>query len=151
VVAIDLAGDAARTYDPYKRPGAEFGPAGNAVDDDPETVWDVSTPADGQSLRVGLVVDLGREMNLTSLKLQTPTGGFDVELYGAPGKDVPTDILDKRWDHLTDGKGVADGKVFELKGKAKAPVRHVVLWFTAAPNAADPRVAVGEVSFRGSK
>jgi hypothetical protein len=111
----------------------------------------VSTPADAQSLRVGLVIDLGRDMNLTSMKLQTPTHGFNVELYGASGKDVPADILDKRWDHLTDGRAVPDGKVFELKGRAKGAVRHVVLWFTAAPNAADPRVAIGEVSFRGSK
>ncbi|MBA3328357.1 MAG: hypothetical protein H0T43_08650 [Solirubrobacterales bacterium] len=149
--AINLAAGAPKTYDPYKRPGAEFGPAGNAADDDPETVWDVTVPADGESLRVGLVVDLGAAYSLDSLKIRTPTPGYDIELYGAEGKSVPDDILDKRWEHLTDPKNVADGRVVDLKGRSDKKLRLVVLWFTQPKDAADPRVALGEVSFRGTK
>lgn len=151
VRAIDLGARATRTYDPYKRPGAEFGPAGNAADDDAETVWDVTVPADGESLRVGLVVDLGAAYTLSSMKIETPTPGFDVELYGAEGRTVPDDILDRRWEHLTDPKDVAGDRVVDLEGRSDKKQRLVVLWFTQAADAADPRIAIGELSFRGTR
>ncbi|MDQ3850411.1 MAG: discoidin domain-containing protein, partial [Actinomycetota bacterium] len=151
VHAIALAADDAKTYDPYRRPGAEFGPARNAVDGDPGSVWDVTTPADGEALRTGLVLDLGAAYALDSLRVTTPTSGFDMELYGARDKALPGDILDKRWEHLTDVKTVGDGQTIALKGRSSHRFRLVVLWFTKAANVADPRVAIGNVSVRGGR
>jgi hypothetical protein len=151
IAAIPLKAGAASTYDPYKRPGAEFGSARKATDGKPDTVWDVTLPADGQPVRTGLVVDLGGAYKLDALQITTPTPGFTVELYGTDASGTPDDILDKRWTHLTDGKAVADGQTISLKGKTSKRLRSVVLWFTAVGDAADPRVAIGEVGVRGTK
>lgn len=149
-VDIKLAADAARTYDPYARPGAEFGAAKKATDGSAETVWDVTYPADNQSARVGLVVDLGGVYDLDSLKVSTPTPGFAVEVYGTQNASTPTDILDKRWTNLVAKKGVADGQSIALKGKSDKRFRRIVLWFTAPADQTDPRIAIGDVSVRGT-
>ena len=72
-------------------------------------------PADGKPIGAGLLLDLGKPYALRALQIATPTPGFSVELYGAvDAKELPEDILDKRWEHLTDIKKVVDGKVVSL-------------------------------------
>lgn len=139
---VDLAASQVRRYDPYDRAGAEFGPAADAVDGDPETVWDVTVPADGETINAGLVVDLGRERAISSLRVDTPTSGYRVEVYGARGSETPPDILDKRWDKLAVGT-VRDGEPIQLD--ADQGYRKVVLWITAPADADDPRAAIGEI------
>jgi hypothetical protein len=151
-VTIALKKDAARTYDPIKRAGAEFGPAAFAVDSKVDTVWDVTVPADGQPIAAGLVIDLGKPYALRSLRLATPTDGFTVEIYGAKSaKELPEDVIDKRWIHLTDKKFVLDGQPIVLKGKAGNPkVQLLLLHFTTPADPDDPRVAIGDVTLRGT-
>ena len=141
----------ASTYDPDKRAGAEFGPAANAVDGSRSSVWDVTVPVDNEPLGTGLLIDLGVPHKLESLKIDTPMQGFDVELYGAKGPKVPPDILDGRWEHLTDRNSYADGSTITLKGRTKAKLRYVALWFTQARNDEDPRVAIADVTVTGTK
>lgn len=150
--AIALAKDAARTYNQPARAGAEFGPARYAIDDKPSTVWDVVVPADGQPIAAGLVLDLGKPHALRSLRLATTTPGFTVEIYGAKSaKELPVDVIDKRWIHLTDKKDVGDDALINLKGKGdNAKVQLVLLHFTTPGNASDPRVAIGDVTLRGT-
>jgi len=149
---IALKKDAAQTYDPIKRAGAEFGPAANAIDGKPDTVWDVVVPADGQPIAAGIVIDLGRPYALQSLRLATPTDGFTVEIYGAKSaKQLPEDVIDKRWIHLTDAKSVVNNDPISLKGKGDgAKVQLVLLHFTSPPVPTDPRVAIGDVTLRGA-
>jgi hypothetical protein len=149
---IALKKDAAQTYDPIKRAGAEFGPAASAIDGKPDSVWDVVVPADGQPIAAGLVIDLGRPYALQSLRLATPTDGFTVEIYGAKSaKQLPEDVIDKRWIHLTDAKSVVSNDPISLKGKGDgAKVQLVLLHFTSPPDATDPRVAIGDVTLRGA-
>jgi hypothetical protein len=149
---IALAKDAAKTYDQPARAGAEFGPAANAIDDKPGSVWDVVVPADGQPIAAGLVIDLGRPYALQSLRLATPTDGFTVQIYGAKSaKELPEDVIDKRWIHLTDSKSTLDGDPIRLKGKGEgAKVQLVLLYFTDPANPTDPRVAIGNVALRGT-
>jgi len=148
---IELAADAATTYDPDKRVGAEFGPAKNAVDSSLRSVWDVTVPVDSQPLDTGLVIDLGARYKLRTLKLRTPIPGFDVELYGSKSTKIPPDILDGRWDELTDRKNYADGASISLKGRGNGKVRYVALWFTHARNIEDPRIAIANVTVTGTK
>jgi hypothetical protein len=149
---IALGKDAAKTYNQPERAGAEFGPAAFAIDDKRNTVWDVVVPADGQPIGAGLVVDLGKRYALHSLRLVTPTPGFTVEIYGAKSaKQLPADVIDKRWIHLTDKNGVAGDGLIALKGKAKgAKVQLVLLHITDAAEPTDPRVAIGDVELRGT-
>jgi hypothetical protein len=149
---IALKRDAARTYDPLNRAGAEFGPAANAIDAKPNSVWDVVVPADGQPIGAGLVIDLGKPYALSSLRLSTPTEGFTVEIYGAKSaKQLPTDVIDKRWIHLTDSKATLDDDPISLKGKGEgAKVQLVLLYFTLPATPTDPRVAIEDVKLRGT-
>ncbi|MDP2712598.1 MAG: hypothetical protein Q8O56_15395 [Solirubrobacteraceae bacterium] len=149
---IGFPRNAAKTYDPNTRAGAEFGPAANAIDDDPQTVWDVVVPADGQPVGAGLVIDLGRPYSLRSLRLTTPTEGFTLEVYGATSaKEMPADVIDKRWIHLTNTKSVESGKLILLKDKGDgAKVQLLLLHVTSVADAADPRVAIGDVALRGT-
>lgn len=151
-VTISFKKDAARTYDPIERAGAEFGPAALAIDSKPDTVWDVTVPADGQPIAAGLVIDLGKPYALRSLRLGTPTDGFTVEVYGAKSaKELPADVIDKRWIHLTDKKFVLDGEPIVLKGKGdNAKVQLLLLHFTTPAEPDDPRVAIGDVKLRGT-
>jgi hypothetical protein len=151
-VTIELGKNSARTYDPIKRAGAEFGPAALAVDGKADTVWDVTVPADGQPIAAGLVIDLGKPYALRSLRLDTPTDGFTVEVYGAKSaKQLPEDVIDKRWIHLTDKKFVLDDEPIVLKGKGDgAKVQLLLLHFTTPADPDDPRVAIGDVKLRGT-
>jgi len=149
---ITLGKDAAKTYNQPARAGAEFGPAANAIDDKPGSVWDVVVPADGQPIAAGLVIDLGRPYALQSLRLATPTDGFTVQVYGAESaKELPEDVIDKRWIHLTDSKSTVDDDPIKLKGKGDgAKVQLVLLYFTVAADPTDPKVAIGNVTLRGT-
>ncbi|MEY2443187.1 MAG: hypothetical protein QOJ46_2613 [bacterium] len=148
---VKFAKGAAKTYDPAKRAGAEFGPAANAIDASAKTVWDVSVPADGKPIGAGLLLDLGKPYALRAIKIETPTKGFNLELYGAVSdKTIPEDILDKRWEHLTDIKGVTDGKLVSLLKKSKNKIAQLLLYITAPSEPSDPRVAVGKVTVAGT-
>jgi hypothetical protein len=148
---IKLKAGAAKTYDPAKRAGAEVGPAANAVDGNPATPWDVTVPADGNPIGVGLLVDLGAPYALQSLRIATSTPGYAVEIYGAVAKELPADVLDKRWQHLTDVKAVQDGAPVSLKGKGSAPKYQLLLVHVTKPaEATDPRAAIGELTVRGA-
>ena len=151
-VTIEFRKDAAQTYDPIKRAGAEFGPAEDAIDDKPDTVWDVTVPADGQPIDAGLVIDLGKPYALRSLRLDTPTDGFTLEVYGAKSaKELPEDVIDKRWIHLTDKKFVLDDEPILLKGKGGGvKVQLILLHIKQAADPDDPHVAIGNVTLRGT-
>lgn len=150
-VIVSLKSDAASTYDPEKRAGAEFGPAADAVDKSPKTVWDVTVPADGKPIGAGLMIDLGKPYALRALRIATPTPGFRVEVYGAvSAKQTPEDILDKRWEHLTDIKRASDGKLVSLLGKSKNKQQLLLLYVTVPADATDPRAAIGNVTLAGT-
>jgi hypothetical protein len=148
---INLKSDAAKTYDPAKRAGAEFGPAANAIDGKLGSVWDVTVPADGNPVGAGLLIELGTPYALNSLRIATDTPGFRVELYGAVDKATPVDVLDKRWQHLTDAKQVSNGAAISLKGKGEAPKYQQFLVYVTVPGQpTDPRVAINELQLTGS-
>jgi hypothetical protein len=148
---IALKSDAAQTYDPARRAGAEFGPAANAIDRKLGTVWDVTVPADGNPIGAGVLVDMGALYALQSLRIATDTPGFRVELYGAVDKAVPADVLDKRWQHLTDARHIASGEAIDLKGKGDAAkYRQVLVYVTLPAQPTDPRVAISELQLRGT-
>lgn len=138
---------AASTYDPGTRAGAEFGPAMNAIDKSKNTVWDITVPADDKPIGAGLLVDLGKPRDLRALRLATPTEGFRVEIYGAQdGDEVPEDIVDKRWEHITDIASVKDGKLVTLLGKSKVKQQLLLFYITTPANPRDPRAAIGDVA-----
>ena len=148
---LNLKSDAVRTYDPGKRAGAEFGPAANALDGKLGSVWDVTVPADGNPVGAGLLIDLGSPHALNSLRIATDTPGFRAEFYAAVDKATPADVLDKRWQHLTDAKQVSNGATISLKGKGEAPKYQLFLVYVTTPaQPTDPRVAINELLLTGT-
>ncbi|MDX6676724.1 MAG: hypothetical protein QOE31_776 [Solirubrobacteraceae bacterium] len=148
---IKLQAGAAKTYDPGKRAGAEYGPAKYAIDRSAKTVWDVTVPVDGKPIGAGLMIDLGKPYALRAIQLATPTKGFRVELYGAvSAKEIPEDILDKRWEHVTDIRSVTDGKLVSLLHKSKTKFQLLLLYVTDPAEPADPRAAIGDVKVAGT-
>jgi hypothetical protein len=148
---VKFALGAAKTYDPGKRAGAEFGPAANAIDKSKLTVWDVVVPADAKPVGAGLMVDLGKPYALRALQIATSTPGFGAEIYGAKSaKQIPVDILDKRWEHLTDIKSVGDDKIVSLLNKSKDKVQLLLVYVTLPADQTDPRVAIGKLTVSGT-
>ena len=148
---IKLKADAASTYDPSKRAGAEFGPAKLAIDKSVKTVWDVTVPVDGKPIAAGLMIDLGKPYSLRALRLRTPTTGFRIEIYGAESaKETPVDILDKRWEHLTDIRKVEDDKLVSLHKRSENKIQLLLLYVTTPAEPSDPRAAIGNVEIAGT-
>ena len=108
-------------------------------------------PADGKPIAAGLMLDLGSPYALRAIQIATPTKGFRIEIYGAvSAKETPVDILDKRWEHLTNIKDVADGKIVSLLKKSKSKFQLLLLYVTDPAQPSDPRAAIGDVKIAGT-
>ena len=123
LAALKVPDGGATLYDPYTRATAQGDPA-RAVDGKPETKFFVTTADDGQDQQVGLLVDLGAVKRVRAVELATSTPGGTIEVYGADGSAVPTDILDTRWTHLAARKDVdGDRKAGNEPGDGKEQIR----------------------------
>jgi hypothetical protein len=131
---IQLAGDAGKAYDPYGKSKAS-GEAERAIDDDPATSWyvDLKDPAQAG---LGYAIDLGKLQGIREIDLQTPTPGFRIEVYATDETELPPDILDTRWSHITNVSDVGtkdDGKQEIVLGAGTSKYRNLLLWFTKPP------------------
>jgi hypothetical protein len=131
---IQLAGDAGKAYDPYGKSKAS-GEAERAIDDDPATSWyvDLKDPA---QVGLGYAIDLGKLQGIREIDLETPTPGFRIEVYATDETDLPPDILDTRWSHITNVSNVGtkdDGKQKIVLGAGTTKYRNLLLWFTKPP------------------
>jgi hypothetical protein len=131
---IQLAGDAGKAYDPYGKSKAS-GEAERAIDDDPATSWyvDLKDPAQAG---LGYAIDVGKLQGIREVDLQTPTPGFRIEVYATDEAELPPDILDTRWSHITNVSNVGtkdDGKQKIVLGAGTSKYRNLLLWFTKPP------------------
>lgn len=134
-VKIALADDAGSLYDPFKRDTAA-GDAAKAFDGDPNTSFPVTVAPGSTQIGAGLAVALPKLQGVREIELKTKTPGFKIEIYATDEEDLPPDVLDTRWAHLKDVKGVGsdtDGAETVNLGSGSTKYRHVLLWFTAPP------------------
>jgi hypothetical protein len=146
---IDLNGDAGTIYDPYGRVKAS-GETTRALDGDTTTSWYVD-PKDPQQVAVGYAVDLGKLQGIREIKLQTPTAGFRMEVYATDESELPPDILDTRWSHITNVANVGakdGGKQTIVLGAGTTKYRNVLLWFTQPPTDGS-RLRIAELNLLG--
>jgi hypothetical protein len=146
---IELKSDAGSAYDPYGRAKATGKPE-RALDDDTSTSWYVD-PNDPQSIGVGYAVDLGKLQGIREIKLQTTTPGFTMEVYATDEPELPPDILDTRWSHVTNVSKVGvkeDGKENVVLGAGSTKYRNLLLWFTTPPTDG-PRLRLVELKLLG--
>lgn len=155
---IALGADAVRLYDPYGS-AADKGDPADAYDKDLGTSWFVTSKNTSGSMAVGLVIDLEKARRVQAIQLATSTPGYRVEIYAAGDGDLPPDVLDNRWSHLTDrsrvdetkrdGTKARDGaERIALRGRA-GEFRYVMLWFTTPPASGGPTVRISELALIG--
>jgi hypothetical protein len=140
--ALDLSADAAGTYDPEGRGQGQVGDPADAVDGRASTAWQAPVADDGQ-VRIGLVLSLEEAQTLSKLEVTADTPGFSFEVYGTRSTELPPDVLDGRWEHVTDRSDAGVTENVSLSDR----YRHVLVWFTAQP--ADTIVRIPDVRLFG--
>jgi hypothetical protein len=146
---IELADNAGKAYDPYGKAKAS-GKTDRAIDDDPQTSWyvDLNDPAQAG---LGYALDLGKLQGIREIDLETPTPGFRIEVYATDETELPPDILDTRWSHITNVSDVGakdDGKQKIVLGAGTTKYRNLLLWFTKPPTDG-ARIRLTEVKLLG--
>jgi hypothetical protein len=149
--AILLDTNAAKTYNPYGYPAANFGDPSLAIDQETSTGWTAQVdPAVAPKMAEGLAIDLKSARKLAAVALVTTTPGMTVQVYGTSGSTLPTSITDPAWVKLSPSLPVK-ARHMRIKLKSAKAVRFVTLWISKAPAAssgtpqAPGRVSVNEL------
>ena len=148
VVAQPLTITAAAPFDPPPGDGVEVDQdAPKAIDGDPATSWHTETydaaPEFGTKEGVGLTVTLDRTAPVKSLKVQSPSAGWSVEIYATAGK--PGDTLTSWGRPIASGTDIAPGTTtFDLKGTRAS---HLLIWITRLTETG--RVTIADVRVTG--
>jgi hypothetical protein len=139
----DIAlGAVAVAYAPYAAPDIDLGDASRTVDGSSRTAWKAPAAADPTAPpQLGVYVDLAGKEKIRRLKLQTPTPGMSIEVYGATS-GPPASITDAGWHHLASRSGIADETKVKLPDR---PYRYVLVWIVGAPPDG-ARPAISELS-----
>lgn len=133
-------------YDPYERPGAEFGDPKDALTKSRE--FDVTVPADGEEIGAGLLVDLGAVRTVREVRFRTDTRRMGLEVYGV--KTGKPGGLRAGWRLLEEPDLAVDGlRDVTVTLEKPAEIRRLVLWFTSPSSTADPRAALGRLDVLG--
>ncbi|CAM3192942.1 protein kinase family protein [Nocardioides dubius] len=120
-----------------------------AFDGDSQTRWQTSRYKQnfgpgGLKDGVGLLIDLGRERDLSQVSVEVAGGPTDLELLGFTGSERPTDLSASTV--LASAQG-ADG-VARLNPQQPASTRWVAVWLTSLPDPDGFRGQVAEVQIR---
>lgn len=134
-------------YDPYKRPGAEFGDPADALNKN-EPYFDVTVPADNEDIGAGLKVDLGAVRQVTQITFRTTTPGMGLQIYGLASGDP--NGLKAGWRLLKEPDLSSDERdvTVDFDGDG-VKVRRLVFFFTTPAKADDPRASLGRLQVLG--
>jgi hypothetical protein len=135
--AILLDTNAAKTYNPYGYPAADFGDPSLAIDGDASTAWTAQVnPATAPKMAEGLLIDLKGKQKVATLQLVSSTPGMRVQVYGANVQTPPTSITDSAWTTLTPPKIVKKKRLrVSLRDSSKA-FTFITVWISQAPQSA---------------
>lgn len=142
---IDLGKDAASLYDPYGRATVHNEPA-RALDGNDGTSLTL-TAKDGPSMDTGLAFDLGSARGVKVIELKSKTPGYRIEVYATDSAELPPDILDTRWAHITNHSNLKSSERIVLGGGA-TKYRHVLIWITTPPKDGST-VSISEATLLG--
>jgi hypothetical protein len=135
--AILLDTNAAKTYNPYGYPAANFGDPSLAIDGDTSTAWTAQVnPATAPKMAEGLVIDMKDQQRVGALQLVTSTPGMRIQVYGAEGQTAPTSITDPAWIPLSSPRIVKKKRLrMSLRDASKA-FTFITVWISQAPQSA---------------
>jgi serine/threonine-protein kinase len=142
---VSLHRDAAHDYDPYGTGGEHPESARFVVDRDPSSTWSTENydAGDLQKPGVGIYVDARPGAIAKALRIQTPTHGFDVEIYAAktgPPKRLP----DPGWTLVGGAKALKSRQQISLD-TAGQRFRYYLVWITKLPPGAT-KVQISEIA-----
>ena len=130
---VHLGQGAAHDYDPLGDHAEHPAQVGLAIDGDPSTYWTTESYVNANLAKrgVGLYLDARPRVTATALEVQTPTPGFDAEVYVA-ASGPPSTVPDPGWKLVAQVSGVHDGQQIPLD-TANTPFRYYLLWITKLP------------------
>ncbi|HET8536469.1 MAG TPA: protein kinase [Solirubrobacteraceae bacterium] len=145
---VSLRRNSAHDYDPFGTGGTGEHPelTKNAVDRDPSSAWTTESYDAGNLGKpgVGLYIDAKPTVSAKSLRLQTPTPGFDVEIYAAKS-GPPQKVPDPGWKLVGSAKALKSRQSISLD-TANQSFRYYLIWITKLPPNGAQQVKISEVA-----
>jgi eukaryotic-like serine/threonine-protein kinase len=135
---VSVKRGSARDYDPLGDQEEHREDAHLAVDREPGTVWStetytggVLTKPTGERPGVGIYIDAAPAFAATALEVQSPTPGFEMEVWAA-ADELPESIESDGWVRLAKGTADAEETRYSLPDDGER-YRYYLVWITSLP------------------
>jgi eukaryotic-like serine/threonine-protein kinase len=141
--AVPLSQTAAHDYNPFGTGPENHNRVQNVIDSDPNTIWSTAHYYE-RTLRkpggtgVGVYLDASPGVAARAVEIQTPTPGFDAQIYGAEeiGLSYPygdsTPLATRGWHGpLASATSVRDRQRIRISGGGS--YRYYLVWLTTLP------------------
>ena len=143
--AVELTG--AQDFDPEGDDQEHTDEVDQAIDGDPATTWSTESYSSGPALEVsgksgvGLIVEAAEPVAARTMEIESPTGGWSAEIYGA-AEGPPADL--EAW-----GSPLAEvsdaGTTEEVTLNATSESAFYLIWITELAQSDGFKVELGEV------
>jgi len=142
--AVPLSQTAAHDYNPFGTGPENHNRVQNVVDSDPNTDWSTAhyyerTLQKAGGTGLGVYVDASPGVIARAIEIQTPTPGFDVQIYGARSIDLSypygntTPLAARGWHGpLASASDVHNRQRIRFSSAA-TPYRYYLIWLTTLP------------------
>jgi tRNA A-37 threonylcarbamoyl transferase component Bud32 len=141
---VALSQTAAHDYNPFGTEPENRNRVQNVIDSDPNTVWSTAHYYEGTLKKaggtgVGVYLDAAPRVTARAIEIQTPTPGFDVQIYGAEKVNLSyaygdsTPLAQRGWQGpLASAEAVRNRQRIKLGSSASA-YRYYLVWLTTLP------------------
>jgi serine/threonine-protein kinase len=141
--AVPLSQTAAHDYNPFGTGPENHDRVQNVVDSDPNTIWSTAHYYEGTlkkagGVGLGVYLDAAPQVTARAVEIQTPTPGFDVQVYGADSINLAyaygdtTPLTARGWHGpLGSAQNVRDRERIRLTGGGT--YRYYLIWLTTLP------------------
>jgi hypothetical protein len=142
--AVPLSQTAAHDYNPFGTGPENHNRVQNVVDSDPNTSWSTAhyyeaTLKKAGGTGVGVYLDASPGVVARAIELQTPTPGFDVQIYGARSINLSypygnsTPLAARGWHGPLASASSAHNRQRITLPRAATPYRYYLIWLTTLP------------------
>ncbi|HEX4484481.1 MAG TPA: protein kinase [Solirubrobacteraceae bacterium] len=141
---VALSQTAAHDYNPFGTGPENRNRVQNVIDSDPNTVWSTAHYYEGTLKKaggtgVGVYLDAAPSVAARAIEIQTPTPGFDVQIYGAEKIDLSygygdsAPLAQRGWQGpLASAEDVRGSQRIKLDSSSTA-YRYYLVWLTTLP------------------
>ncbi len=142
--AVPLGQTAAHDYNPFGTEPENRNRVQNVIDSDPNTAWSTAhyyerTLKKAGGVGVGIYLDAAPRVAARAVEIQTPTPGFNVQIYGAEQINLSypygnsTPLTQRGWHGpLASGDAVRNRQRITIPSSSP-PYRYYLIWLTTLP------------------